>query len=307
MSEPLIIAIIGATASGKTNLAIRLAQKFQTEIISFDARQCYQEINIGVAKPTPLELETIPHHFINLHSIYNPINAADFAIYAKNKIKELQQTQPNKPIILVGGSGLYLKALLQGFDPIPNSSSSVKNYVANLFQAEHLEGIQNKLLALFPQLKNDLDLNNPHRVQRALEVALETGLPITAFWDKQKKQKSPYYYKIIQINWLREDLYHRIDLRTESMIKAGFEDEARQFIKFKHLTPLQTVGYKEFFDYFDNKMHYKTTIEKIKQHTKNYAKRQLTWFRNQEIFKEKHYLIEGKNLDSQRELDKILL
>lgn len=279
--KPLLVIIAGPTAAGKTAFAIRLANALQTEIISFDSRQFYRELSIGTAKPSSSELEAATHHFINSHSVNEDFNVAMFEKAALIKIKELSSVYP--VIIAVGGSGLYLKALLEGLDAFPPIDQDIKINLVNLFLAEGLTPLQDLLLKHDPTYHGKVDLSNPRRIIRALEVCLSSGLPYSTFIGQPLTDRDFTTLKFC-LNPERPELYTRINTRVDQMIEAGFIDEAQRLKDFSHLKVLRTVGYTELFAYFDGLTNLAATIDLIKQNTRRYAKRQVTWFKNQENF-----------------------
>lgn len=274
-----IIVIGGPTASGKTALAIRTAQLLQTEIISADSRQCYTEMTIGTAKPALHELEAVRHHFINSHSLPFKVNAGEFAVYATPVLKNLLREK--KAAVIAGGTGLYIQALLSGLDQFPDIPDAIRNQLRR--EAETVNSLQqhrDELQKKDPVLFKTIDRNNHRRIIRALEVIRTSGLPYSGFLDKQHKTWEAdirYYYP----DPPRHALYERINQRVDSMLDAGLEEEARSLLKWWPHPALQTVGYREFFSYFRGEESLARTIELIKQHSRNYAKRQWTWFRNQ--------------------------
>jgi tRNA dimethylallyltransferase len=267
-----IFVIQGPTASGKTSLAIALARHYQTEIISFDSRQFYKELAIGVARPTAEELQ-LPHHFIASCSILEPLNAAQFAAEAQPVLEKLLNEKG--AAVLVGGSALFADALLLGLDPLPHDAD-VQAKWQKLFEQEGLEALQKALLRQDPDFYQEVDLMNPLRLIRALEINELTG---KSNLELRKGMKSdPENLQRFYINWPRQELYERINWRVDQMILEGLEQEVASFYpSFQTNTALQTVGYQEFFTYFNGMCTKEETVDKIKQHSRNYAKRQLTW------------------------------
>lgn len=275
MLKPLILVIVGPTASGKTDLAYFLAKELETEIVSADSRQCYKELNIGVAKPSFEYLKTIPHHFINSHSIFEELSAFEYGKLARNILKTIF-TQKNLAIV-VGGSGLYIQALCNPLNEIPTILSEIKTKVSNLYKEKGLIGLQKTLAEIDPNCLNKIDINNERRLTRAIEVKWQTGNSIISYWQKET-ENLPYQIVYLGLKWEKTILYNRINLRVEKMIQNGLEEEVYNLLPHKHLKSLQTVGYKELFSFFDGEISRKVAIDKIKQHSRNYAKRQLTWF-----------------------------
>jgi tRNA dimethylallyltransferase len=271
-----IIAICGATASGKTSLAIALAQKINSEILSFDSRQCYNELNIGVAKPTSNELLQVQHHFINSHSIFNTVNAAVYEQYALQKLEQLFTL--HNTVVMVGGTGLYLNALCNGVDAIPQIPEALRLQLQNEYNTQGIHWLQSEIKKYDNSYTQANDLNNAQRMLRALEVVLHTGNTIKHYHNQPKPLRT-FIVEKYAINLERELLYQRINSRVDSMINQGLEQEAKSFIQQKDLNALQTVGYSEWWQYFEGKTNLQSTIDAIKQHTRNYAKRQITWFK----------------------------
>lgn len=271
-----LISIVGPTAIGKTALAIQLAKHFNTHIISADSRQFYKEISIGTAKPSDDELKEAPHHFINNKSITETYSAGDFERDAIAKLEEL--FKEHSVLIMVGGSGLYVNAVLEGLHEMPSVDQETRNGIIELFKAEGIEALQNKLKALDEDRFNSIDIMNPQRLMRAIEIAL---LSKEKFAELKQPQKKLRPFKIIRIalNTDRQKLYDRINQRVDLMINAGLLKECQSMYDYRNHYALQTVGYTEIFDFFDGKCDLNQAIELIKQHTRNYAKRQLTWFR----------------------------
>lgn len=275
---PQLIVIGGPTASGKTRLALELAKHYQTEILSADSRQCYQELKIGVARPSEQELHEAKHHFIASHSIHHPIHAAGYEVYGLEILKSLFSKYDT--VICVGGTGLYIKALCEGLDEMPEIDPDIKHEMEAQYKELGLLWLQQKIEELDPEYYLSSEKNNPHRLLRALVFKLSTGASIIEF-RKQSKKVRPFKINQFYINIDREKLYQQINQRVEHMIELGLKQEVESLISYKNLVPLQTVGYKEYFDYFDNIHNEEQAIHLVKQHTRNYAKRQLTWFKNQ--------------------------
>lgn len=276
------IIIAGPTAVGKTAVAIQLAQHFSTQIISADSRQCFKELNIGVAKPSHSELSLVHHYFINSHSITESFSAADYESYA---LQSVQKIFKEKDIaVMVGGTGLYIKAFADGMDEIPATDEIVRTTIVTNYNNGGIEWLQQQIKKQDPDYFISGEMQNPQRMMRALEVKLSTGKSITSFQSNQKKKRD---FNIIKfgLELPRELLYDRINKRADDMIREGLQDEVKNLISFKDLNALQTVGYRELFDYFDGKISGDRAIELIKQNTRRYAKRQMTWFKKDTTFK----------------------
>lgn len=271
-----ILVITGPTAVGKTSLSIALAKELNAEIISADSRQVYKELNIGVAKPTFEELRSVRHHFISEISIEQPFTAADFSSESAQRIKDI--TTRGKNVIITGGTGLYLKALLEGLSQIPDTDEGIREKLNEIHVKEGLSSLQEKLKKTDPEYYAEADINNPRRVIRALEVTISTGKKYSEFLGKRQ----PLTRSIVQfcLNRDRKTLYGRIDARVDKMIEEGLPDEALALYKYRDRPALNTVGYKELFKFNDGDLTLSEAIELIKKNTRNYAKRQLTWFRN---------------------------
>lgn len=278
-----LICVLGPTASGKTSLAIEIAKWFNTEIISCDSRQFYKELKIGAAPPSTEELEAVSHHFIQHVSIQNPINAGDFESAATAQLEVVFSKNQHKAV-LVGGSGLYADALLKGFDEMPDVKGGVRNQLNYEFETAGLPPLLQELKVKDPTYFNQVDQNNPVRIIRALEVIRSTNKPFSSFRNNQKVNRN-FEVQKIAINWSREELYSRINKRVDIMVKDGLVDEVRSLLPYKHLQPLNTVGYKEIFEFLDGQCTLEKAIEEIKKNTRRFAKRQLTWLRkDSEIF-----------------------
>jgi len=271
-----IIIIAGPTAVGKTAAAITLAKHFNTAIISADSRQCFKELNIGVARPSVKELQAVPHFFIGSHSIQEEVTAALFESYALQKAAELFVA--HDIVIMVGGTGLYIKAFCEGLDAIPAIDPEVRKNIIKNYESGGLEWLQQQIQQKDPDYYAVGEKQNPQRMMRALEVVESTGQSILAF---QKRIRANRDFNIIKIGLElpKEELRRNIDTRVEVMLSAGLADEARSLLAFRHLNALQTVGYVEMFDYLDEKLSLQAAIENIKIHTRQYAKRQMTWFK----------------------------
>lgn len=274
-----LISIVGPTAIGKTALAIQVAQHFDTEIISADSRQFFKEMAIGTAKPDAEELAAAKHHFIDSHSITQLFSTGDFEVEGLKKLEEI--FEKHDTAIMVGGSGLYINALLNGLDEMPDIDLSIREKLNKQFEAEGLAAIQSQLAALDPEYFAKVDQQNPQRMIRGLEVFLSTGQKLSSMLSATKKER-PFNIIKIGLNTDRAVLYNRINKRVDKMITDGLVEEVRSLTPFKQYNALNTVGYSEIFDYFDGKLSLDEAIAAIKQNTRRFAKRQLTWFRRDE-------------------------
>ena len=275
--EHKVIVIAGPTASGKTALALKWAERLGTEIINFDSRQIYQELRIGVARPEELELAQIPHHFMGSHSIESPMNAAKFSELARAKALELIEKYGS--VVLVGGTGLYLNAFLNGLDEFPEVSPELRQEVNDLYEADGISGISLALYALDPNAFEWVQKDNPARLMRALEITKASGKPVSE-WRKNEGVPFSHPAKVWAIEVPRKQLYERINARVDEMVAQGLEAEVKGLLAYKDLPVMRTVGYSEYFDYFDGKLSQEQAVSLIKQKTRNYAKRQITWFKN---------------------------
>lgn len=278
MKKAIIIG--GPTASGKTGLSIFLASHYHTEIISCDSRQCYREMTIGVAKPSVEELAQAPHHFINSHSIFDDVNAAVFEDYALRKSSEifLQHDQ----LVMVGGTGLYIKAFTDGMDSIPDIDPTIREQIITDYQLKGMHWLQHCVQQEDPVYYQSGEILNPQRLMRALEVKRGTGRSIRDF-QKQLKAERDFQCIKLAIDIPRDELISNINTRVDDMVKNGLVEEVRSLIPYKNLLPLKTVGYQEIFDFFDGKHSLKEAIERIKINTRHYAKRQVTWLKKHEF------------------------
>lgn len=278
MSKTVYI-IVGPTAVGKTALAIQLAKYLQTEIISADARQCYKELTIGVARPSQEELEQVTHHFIASHSIHETVNAAVFEQYALAITEKIFQNKDH--IVMVGGTGLYIKAFCEGLDDIPTIDPSIRTAIVQSYEANGLLWLQNEIAKKDPKYWEQAEQENPQRLMRALEVIEGLGKSILSFQIQQKKLR-PFNIVTLGLEMDRILLYDRINLRVESMITTGLEKEVQQLLPDFELNALQTVGYREWLPYFNKEQSIEQVMAAIQQNTRHYAKRQMTWFKKQD-------------------------
>ncbi len=285
-----LIVIGGPTASGKTSLAIETALELKTEIISADSRQFYKEMSIGTAKPTAEELSRVQHHFINSSSITEEYSAGQFEQEALAQLHKLFET--NDHVVCVGGSGLYIKALTEGFDALPKQSKAIREQLNEQVNTAGLAALQEELKQKDPEYAQSVDLANPQRVIRALEIIRGTGKKYSDLRKNQKKKRAftTTYYAI---DWPRELLYERINQRVDNMMEEGLLEEVKSLYNVRHNNALNTVGYKELFDYLAGHHSLDDAIALIKRNTRRYAKRQLTWFRR---IPEINYLPPGGSL-----------
>jgi len=274
--ENTIIIIVGPTASGKTSLSLQLAQYLNTNIISADSRQCFKELNIGVAKPANEELERVKHYFINSHSIFENITAQTFEQCALKAAEEI--FKHNKYAVMAGGTGLYIKAFCEGLDEIPDVDEIIRKEIIEEYNNKGLLWLQNEVKKKDPLFWQAGEQQNPQRLMRALEVFLSSGKSITTFRTQVKKERS---FNIIKVGLdiSKEQLHSNIETRIDEMIENGLVNEVESLWTYKNLNALQTVGYKEIFEYFEGSISLKDAIKKIKANTNQYAKRQMTWFK----------------------------
>ena len=275
MSQKRIIVIVGPTGIGKTDLSIKLAQHLKTEIISFDSRQFFKELKIGTAPPCEDQLKLIQHHFIHNLSINDEYNVGLYEKDAMKKINELHKKYDD--IILVGGSGLYIKAIVEGIDYIPNIPKKIRTAIQKKFEEKGLQWLQNKVKKIDSKFYSNCDTKNPRRLIRALEVYTHSKVQLSSFHKKRKKDRSFKTLKI-GLKTSREFLYKKLEIRVDNMIKNGLVKEVISLSKYQNNNALKTVGYKEIFDFQKNKYTLEEAINKIKINSKRYAKRQITWF-----------------------------
>lgn len=282
MKNKTCLVIVGPTAVGKTSIAIQLAQHFNTQIISADSRQCYNELNIGVAKPTPDQLQEVKHYFINSHSIHQEVNAKVFEEYALQKVNAI--FNGHNVAVIVGGTGLYIKAFCEGMDDIPVIDPVKRNEIIHIFENNGLEWLQKEVEKNDPLYFSKGEIQNPQRMMRALEVKISTGKSIIEF---QSNKKSERNFNIVKIGLElpKEQLHQNIHNRIDDMMRHGLLNEVKELSSFKHLNALQTVGYKELFDHLEGKLFLEEAIEQIKINTRHYAKRQVTWFKKDKEIK----------------------
>jgi len=279
MKTNILLSVVGPTAIGKTALSIKLARTFKTEILSADSRQFYKEIPIGTAAPNKKELAAAPHHFIHNRSIEDDYSVGDYEREAIKKLEEL--FKEHQVLILVGGSGLYIKSLIEGLDNFPEIDQEIKEQLNDRLLNEGLEVLKTELELLDPEYYNKIDNNNPHRVIRALEVCIGSGNTFTSYLNQPKPIRN---FKTISIGLSadREEIYERINRRVDIMMDEGLLEEAQILYPKRRLNALNTVGYKELFSFFEGRIDLENAVEQIKMNSRRYAKRQLTWFRKNE-------------------------
>jgi len=277
-----VIIICGPTAVGKTSVAIQLATHFKTEIISADSRQCFKELNIGVARPSAEELKEVKHHFIVSHSIKEEVTAVTFEQYALQKTKEL--FHQHDIVIMVGGTGLYIKAFCEGLDAIPDVPAEIRKNIISNYESRGMEWLKNEVNEKDPAFYAAGEIQNPQRMMRALEVMEATGRSILSFRNGEKAKRE---FNIIKIGLKlpKEELIRNINTRVEKMMEEGLLHEVKQLQPGKNLNALQTVGYAEIFDHLEGKISLADAIEKIKTNTRQYTKRQMTWFKKDKEIK----------------------
>ncbi len=276
MSEKALLAVVGPTGIGKTALGIQLAKHFNTEIVSADSRQFFKEMEIGTAVPSKEELEQAPHHFIQHKSIFEPYSVGDFEKEALSLLEDLFQKKDM--VVMVGGSGLYVDAVISGLDEFPVVDPEIRSKLNRRLEDEGLQSLQKELKQKDPEYYKSVDLENPHRLIRALEVCVASGKPFSSFLDKPRAAR-PFKSFYIGIDAPRETIYERINTRVDLMMEAGLLKEAENLYTNKDLNALQTVGYKELFEYIEGNCSLEFAISEIKKNTRRFAKRQLTWLR----------------------------
>lgn len=276
MSIKRLIVIVGPTGSGKTDLSIRLALHYRAPILSTDSRQVYRSMPIGTAQPTDEQLRTVEHHFIASHDIKDRLNCGEYEVQALACLEKLFAQHDD--VVAVGGSGLYVRALCEGMDELPQADEALRRELERRLADEGIGALAEQLRELDPRYYEEVDRSNPARVVRALEVCLQTGRPYSAQRTGVRRER-PFRIIKIGVDLPREVLYDRINRRVDAMVAEGLEAEARRLYPHRELNALQTVGYREFFDCFDGRVTRDEAVELIKRNTRRYAKRQLTWFR----------------------------
>ena len=271
-----LVVILGPTAVGKTSTAIRVAQYFNTEIISSDSRQIYKELSIGVAKPSTEELASVPHHFINHISIAQDYTAGTFEQEALTTIEQLHQQQD--VVVMAGGSNLYVDAVCNGLDDLPTIPKEVREEITIAYQTQGITYLQNKVQAIDAAYYEQMEHDNPRRLQRVLEIHAVTGKMPDAFYTKKSKER-PFQLIKVGLEMDRQMLYNRINRRVDAMMEKGLLEEVKGLLPFRNLKALETVGYQEIFELLDETMELEVAVERIKRNSRRYAKRQLTWLR----------------------------
>lgn len=274
-----LIVIVGPTGSGKTDLSIAIAKHYGTPIISTDSRQFYRGIPIGTAQPEVEQLEAVKHHFIASHELEDSLSCGTYEVLALERLDELFKEYDN--VVAVGGSGLYVQALCEGMDDLPQPDEELRQSLNQRLKSEGVESLAESLREFDPAYYEVVDRQNPARVLRALEVCIQTGLPYSSLRTGEKRKRDFEIVKV-GVDMPREELYERIDRRVLMMVEQGLEAEARSVYHLRHLNSLQTVGYKEMFQYFDGEISRDEAISLIQRNSRRYAKRQLTWFRRDE-------------------------
>ncbi len=280
--DKYLVSIIGPTAIGKTSKSITLAQFFNTEIISADSRQFYKEMKIGTAVPSAEELAAVPHHFIQHISVDEDYAVGDFEKDALKKLEKL--FQKHQFVFMVGGSGLYVDAVTKGLDKFPEVKQGIREKLNQQLAQEGITPLQQKLLDLDPKYAKKVDLNNPRRIIRALEICISSGKPYSSFLNQEKP---PRFFKTIKIGLEapREKMYERINQRVDMMMEEGLMKEAKKLYANRHKNALNTIGYKELYAYFEGKYDFDSAVEEIKKNTRRFAKRQMTWFKRDQAIK----------------------
>lgn len=294
--QPLLICVVGPTAIGKTRAAIQIAQTLGCEIISADSRQFYKEMKIGTAVPSPDELAAVPHHFIQQRSIHQAYTVGQFEREAMTWLTSYFKSNPYA--VLVGGSGLYVDAVVKGLDHFPEATPEIREQLNASWSQQGIGYLQQELKRLDPEYYERVDLENPHRLIRALEVCLASGKPYSSYLDRPKPER-PFRVLYLGLDAPREIVYDRINTRVDLMMQEGLLEEARALFDYKDLNALQTVGYRELFDHFEGRIDLETAVDQIKMNTRRFAKRQGTWFRKNKDIHWLPYDLEAKALTDQ--------
>lgn len=276
MPQPILLVLIGPTGVGKTELSLSLAEQFQTEIVSADSRQLYADLKIGTAAPTPEQLARVPHHLVGTLQLTDYYSAAQYESEAMALLQDLFQR--HEVVVVTGGSMMYIDALCKGIDDIPTVDAETRALMLERYETEGLEALCAELKLLDPEYYRIVDLKNPKRVIHALEICYMTGKTYTSFRTRTQK-KRPFRILRVGLTRDREELYDRINRRVDAMMEEGLLEEARSVYPFRHLNSLNTVGYKELFKYLDGEWTLDFAVEKIKQNSRIYSRKQMTWFR----------------------------
>lgn len=277
-----LLVVVGPTAVGKTAVCIRLAKQLNTEVVSADSRQFFKELSIGTAKPTPEEMDGVPHHFVGHMSIHEEMNPGKFEQECLARLDSI--FQKHNIAILTGGSGLYIKAVCDGMDEMPETGAEVREKINDAYQKNGLKWLQEKVQKADPDYYQQVDIHNPQRLIRALEVTEASGKPYSQF-RKNKKVIRPFEVVKIGIERDRQTLYERINQRMDDMLTQGLLEEAQQFMDFRHINALQTVGYSEIYGFLEGRYDWDECIRLLKRNSRRYAKRQITWFKKDETVK----------------------
>ncbi|RAK70514.1 tRNA (adenosine(37)-N6)-dimethylallyltransferase MiaA [Hymenobacter edaphi] len=284
--QPTLLVVAGPTAVGKTALCVRLAQHFGTEVVSADARQFFREMHIGTAKPTADEMQGVPHHFVDSHSITEDYSAGRYEADCLQLLHEL--FQKHEVVILTGGSGLYLQAVTDGLDELPPADAAIRGQLQAELAEKGLPALVEELAALDPLCHQRIDRQNPVRVLRALEVCRSSGRPFSSFHQAGPKAERPWRTQKVALTRERDELYERIDQRVDQMLAQGLLEEVTALLPHRHAQALQTVGYQEIFGYLDGAYDWPEAVRLLKRNTRRYAKRQLTWLRRDEAYQWLH-------------------